>query len=187
MQASKPLPGRDPQHGQGFHGWGGRMSLPVPGEVWWQSCAHALSLHMFTRQRRRARCCSRGASSLSREAGGGRSIPLLSRRAHCSLFTACLPLLPLQAAGFFFGKHGSACAFAQLRAPVTLIVTSVQRDKNLIGELGKARRQQVTPPRSGFKSAFKGPRSKCAASPPETMRRSRGESQLAHVFLSSSY
>ena len=117
----------------------------------------------------------------------GRNVP--ARPAHGSLFTACLPLLPSQhAGGFFFGKRGSARAFTQLPAPVTLIVASIQRDKNLIGELGKARCQQVTPPRSGLKSAFKGnPCSECAVSRPETMCRSRGESQLAHVFLFSSY
>lgn len=55
------------------------------------------------------------------------------------------------------------------------------------GSWGKARCQQVTPPRSGFKSAFKGPRAKCTVSWPKTMQRSRGESQLAHVFLFPSY
>lgn len=128
--------------------------------------------------------------------GGRRGIeasPRQSRRVQGGLFTALPSPPPLAGCRvwwlFFFlgGKHDSACAFAQLRAPVTLIVASVQRDKNHIGELGKARCQQVTPPRSGFKSAFKGPRSKCAASLPETMRLSGGESQLAHVFLFSSY
>lgn len=88
--------------------------------------------------------------------------------------------------GFFCSgageELGSGTAFAQLRAPVTLIVTSVPRDKNLLGELGKARCQQVTPPRSGFKSTFKGPRSSCAASRPATMRRS-GASPNWHTFL----
>lgn len=124
--------------------------------------------------------------------GGRRGIeasPRQSRRVQGGLFTALPsppPLAGCRVWGFFW-KRDSACAFAQLRAPVTLIVASVQRDKNHIGELGRARCQQVTPPRSGFKSAFKGPRSKCGASLPETMRLSGGESQLAHVFLFSSY
>lgn len=160
------------------------MSLPAPGEVCWQ--APAFALYVFTSQRRRAGRRRRRASALSREAGGGEASPCRL----AGLAAACLPpAVPSSRPGCrgIFGKHGSACAFGQLRAPVTLIVASVKRDKNLIGELRKAQCQQVTPPRSGFKSAFKGPRSKYAASRPETMRRSRGEPKLAHVFLSSSY
>ncbi|XP_062458321.1 uncharacterized protein LOC134155294 [Pezoporus occidentalis] len=155
------------------------MSLPAPGEVWWQ--APALSLYVFTSRRRKAGRRRRGASALSREAGGEETY----RSRLAGLPAACLPpAVPTSSPGCrgFFGKHGSACAFCQLRAPVTLIVASVQRDKNLIGELWKARCQQVTPPSSGLKSAFKGPRSKHAASRPETMSRSRGKPKLAHVF-----
>lgn len=163
--------------------------------VWGQPHTRALAGHnLFTSQRRSAGRCSRGASAPSREASPRRTVP-------SPLRAACLPpAFPSSLAGCRFGcwfvgfffvgggeELGSGSAFAQLRAPVTLIVTSVPRDKNLIGELGKARCQQVTPPRSGFKSAFKGPRCNCAASRPETMRRSRGESQLARVLLFSSY
>lgn len=98
------------------------------------------------------------------------------RSGPCLLHAACLPpafpsspcALWLWACSFFFpfffsffffgGKHGSGCALAQLRAPVTLIVISIQADKKtLAGERDEARCQQVTPPRGGLPSAFKAP------------------------------
>lgn len=54
----------------------------------------------------------------------GRNVPLPLRRAPGSLFTACRPSPP--GCWGFFGKNGSSYAFCQLRAPVTLIVGSVQ-------------------------------------------------------------
>lgn len=100
----KPLLGRAPQRGQGFPGWGRSISLPAPGEVWWQ--APALSRYVFMSQWRKARRRRRGTSTLSREASEGETYPCR----FAGLRAACLPpaVPPLRAVGVFLGKTAQA-------------------------------------------------------------------------------
>lgn len=172
------------------------MSLPASGAVWWQP--HAFALHMFTSQRRRAGRRSRGASALSWGAGGesgggtGETVPLSPGRAHGSLFTACLPLLPSQAAGvfwlFFFccflGKRGSARAFRPAACssdPYCRQRSTRQKPHRGAGGGRGANRCHL--PGVDLNQPSKGlPARNAQRARPGTMRRSRGESQLAHVF-----
>lgn len=116
----------------GHHGWAHRSPghpwVPVPG---WPSP------RCLWGERAAAMCC--GASALSREEDRGEAAPACSM---LLVYRLSSPP-PLARCGygfcsffflffffFFGGKHSSGCALAQLRAPVTLIVISIQADKN---------------------------------------------------------